>query len=348
MKRRWLDRIRLLTRSWQVRRPTRVGRVRAGLAVLGVVAASGAAYTVQDGDTLSELAQKYGVSVDSLVEANSIENPNHIVVGQRLTIPGKADAAGSAAASTTSSPGGGGASTHVVQRGESLAAIARRFGLTVEQLATANGITDVDTVWAGSLLRVAADPPPTPGSRGGSSTGGTHTIAAGESLSSIAGRYGTTISALVEANGLADANRIIAGQTLTVPGSSGGGAGWSCPIPGGTFINDFGVAKPGGRYHEGIDVFAPRGTLILAPVGGTIENLNGDRGGLQFFLAGDDGYTYIGTHLDSYGPGGRVEQGDPIGTVGTSGNARGTKPHMHFEMHNGSVVNPYPSLRESC
>lgn len=348
MNRRWLDRMQVLTRTWGVHRPARVGRVRTGLVVLGLVAAGGAAYTVRSGDTLSELAQRHGVSVDSLVAENSISNPNHIVVGQTLTIPGQAGEGAAPSSSTTSSSGGGEAATHVVQSGESLAAIAKRYGLSVQQLAAANGITDVNTVWAGSLLRVAAEPPPAPGTGGGGGQAGTHTVAPGESLSTIAGRHGTTIAALVDANDLADANRIIAGQTLTVPGSEGGGPGWACPVPGGSYVNDFGVAKPDGRFHEGVDLFAERGAMIHAPVGGTIEHVQGDRAGLQFILSGDDGYTYIGTHLDAYGPSGRVEAGDPIGTVGTTGNARGTKPHLHFEMHHGSVVNPYPVLQQYC
>ena len=353
MNRRWIDRTRVMLRAWRVRAPQRGARVKVGLAVLGLVAASGAAYTVRSGDTLSAIAARNGVSVDSLVELNSIRDPNLIVVGQVLTIPGQAGGAAAPAPSAPSSSGDGEATTHVVRSGESLALIARRYGLSVQALARANGITDVNRVWAGSLLRVAATPPPPPGTGGGGggTAAGTHTVARGENLSAIAGRFGTTVAALVKANGLPDANRIIAGQTLTIPGtaaSADGGPRWACVVPGGSYVNDFGVAKPDGRYHEGIDIFAPRGTVIHAPVGGTIEHVQGSRAGQQFTLRGKDGYTYIGAHLDAYGPSGRVAKGDPIGTVGTSGNAAGTSPHVHFEMHSGSVVNPYPTLREYC
>ena len=352
MNRPWLDRTRVLRRTWHVRAPRRIGRLRVGLAVLGLVAASGAAYTVRSGDTLSGIAARFGVSVDSLVEDNSIRDPDLIVVGQVLTIPGQAGGAAAPAPPAPSSSGDGGATTHVVRPGESLAVIAARYGIPLQALATANGITDVNRVWAGSLLRVAATPPPAPGVAGdGGTQAGTHTIASGESLSTIAGRYGTTVRRLVTANELADADRIIAGQTLRIPGTtadSGDGTRWSCVVAGGRYVNDFGVAKPDGRYHEGIDIFAPRDTVIRAPVGGTITHVQGSRAGLQFTLRGDDGYTYIGTHLDAYGPSGRVEKGEPIGTVGTSGNARGTSPHLHFEMHHGSVVNPYPTLQTYC
>lgn len=345
MKPRCLERARVLTRAWQVRGRPRVGAVRIGVAALGLLAVSGAAYTVRTGDTLSALAGRHGVSVQSLVEANDLDDPDLIVVGQVLTIPGQADGAAAQAPSSTSSSGDGGASTHVVKSGESLAAIARAYGLSTHDLATANGITNLNRILAGSLLRIAKQPPPPPGTDGGRAE--RHTIGSGESLWLIAREYGASVGDIVKANDLADPDRIIAGQTLQIPGS-GGGPVWACPVPGGTFLDDFGVAKPDGRRHEGVDVFAPRGTLIHAPVGGMIRHVEGPRAGLQFTLAGDDGYTYIGTHLDAYGPSGRVAKGDPIGTIGSTGNARGGPPHVHFEMHHDGVVNPFPTLREYC
>lgn len=355
--RRFEDRYQVLTRAWQVARPRRVGRVRASVVAVALLAGTGAAYTVQRGDTLSHLASQFGVSVSDLASANGINDPNRIYIGQVLTIPGQSgaqgrtsnDSAPSGAVSGGSSPD---ATTHIVQRGESLAAIARRYGLTVADLVSANRMSNANSLQAGTLLRVADAPPPPPGvmSSGSSSAPGTYTIQRGDTLSSIALRHGTTITTLVRENNLTDPNRIFAGQRLSVPGASsaGGERAWKCPVPGGSYINDFGVRKPDGRYHEGVDVFAPRGTIIVAPVGGTIQHIQGVRAGLQFTLQGDDGYTYIGTHLDAYGTSGRVEQGDPIGTVGTTGNARGTPPHLHFEMHHGSIVNPFQTLRANC
>jgi murein DD-endopeptidase MepM/ murein hydrolase activator NlpD len=120
-----------------------------------------------------------------------------------------------------------------------------------------------------------------------------------------------------------------------------------CPVSNGTYINDWGFPRSDARFHEGNDIFAPRGTEVLAPVGGEIKLITGTVGGLQFYLHGDDGTTYIGTHLDAFGRSGRVEAGQVIGYVGDTGNARGGPAHLHFEMHpgDGRAVNPYPTLR---
>lgn len=348
MRATWSRRRQVLQRAWRIHRPARVGRVRAGALVVALVAAAGAAYTVRGGDTLSGIALRHGVSVGELAEANHISDPDRIFVGQTLRIPGSGSSSSSGGSSSSGSVGS--ARTHVVAPGESLGTIARRYGLDLRDLARANGITNPNRLMAGVLLRVASTAPPAPGTSTGGGSAGTYRIQRGDALSTIARRVGASVTSLVRANGLASADRIYAGQTLKVPGGSGGGgsARWSCVVPGGRYVNDFGIAKPSGRHHEGIDVHAPRGTVVRAPVAGTIRYVNGPRGGLQFSLKGADGYTYIGSHMDSYGSNGRVQKGEAIGTVGTTGNARGTSPHLHFEMHHGSVVNPHPTLQKYC
>lgn len=317
------------------------GRCARGAAALVVVVvlggSAGASYTVRAGDTLSAIAQRFGTHVASLADANDIDDPDLIYVGQPLTIPG-----GGGDAPAGRAPGATDSATHVVASGESLGSIAARYGLTVGELARANGITDPDLVMAGSLLRIAREAPPPPGRP----QPATHRVATGETVSGIASRYGVSVRALVDASELADADRITVGETLRIPGASG--RIWTCPWTSTSYVNDFGVAKPGGRYHEGIDVFAPGGSTIRAPVGGTVEPVTGSRAGRQFTLRGDDGYTYIGSHMATFGKTGRVEAGDALGTVGSSGNARGAPPHTHIEMHNGGTVNPYPTLQRYC
>jgi murein DD-endopeptidase MepM/ murein hydrolase activator NlpD len=125
---------------------------------------------------------------------------------------------------------------------------------------------------------------------------------------------------------------------------------WICPVQGPrAFSNDYGQPRSGGRRHEGNDILSPRGTPIVASVSGSATAHNSGLGGLSYYLAGDDGNTYFGTHLSAIGATGRVAAGTVVGYVGDSGNARGT-PHLHFEIHpgGGGPVNPYPTLSRYC
>jgi murein DD-endopeptidase MepM/ murein hydrolase activator NlpD len=97
-------------------------------------------------------------------------------------------------------------------------------------------------------------------------------------------------------------------------------------------------------------MMAAHGTPTVAPVGGTVEHRGSSLGGLSWYVHGDDGNTYFGTHLSAYANqgGGWVAAGTVIGYVGASGNA-GT-PHLHFEIHpgGGSPQNPYPAVAAAC
>ena len=230
--------------------------------------------------------------------------------------------------------------THVVRSGETLAGIAVRHGATPAGLAAANGIVD-GRVLAGSRLRIGGPAVAV------ASGGARHTVRPGETLEGIAGSHGVAVDDLVHANGLAHGAAAPVGAALEIPG------GWRCPVSGSVrFTNDFGVGKPDGRFHDGVDVFAPRGTPVVASVAGTVRQVESSRSGRAVSLAGEDGVTYFGAHLDRFGVSGRVARGDVIGFVGTSGNARGTPPHLHFEMRpNGegtTAANPYPALRAAC
>jgi murein DD-endopeptidase MepM/ murein hydrolase activator NlpD len=97
-------------------------------------------------------------------------------------------------------------------------------------------------------------------------------------------------------------------------------------------------------------MMASHGTPIYAPANGSVEFREVSTGGLSFYVYGDDGNTYFGTHLQGYQGGNRhVNAGEHIGYVGDTGNAAGT-PHLHFEIHpgGGSPVNPYPATAAAC
>ncbi len=113
----------------------------------------------------------------------------------------------------------------------------------------------------------------------------------------------------------------------------------------------FGDSRDGGkRDHEGIDIFAPRGTPVVAVAGGVITDVRTTPVGGQVVWHRDDerGVTYYYAHLDQQlvRPGQRVSAGDRIGTVGNTGNARTTPPHLHFSVYRPGQIalDPVPFL----
>ena len=116
-----------------------------------IVAQDGSTHVVEAGETLSEIAKTYGVGMDALMALNGITDPDALIVGQRLTLP-EQDGSGAdlpAAAATQ-------AVTYTVQAGDSLSQIAKDFGMTLDALLAANGISDADRVIVGQVLAVPA------------------------------------------------------------------------------------------------------------------------------------------------------------------------------------------------
>lgn len=108
--------------------------------------------------------------------------------------------------------------TIVVQAGDTLSAIALRSGVSVARLVELNRLSDPNRIYAGQTLRLRAER--STGQRSAAPVRRSHVIAAGETLTAIAQHYGTSISALAAANGIANPSRIYAGQTLRIPGSA--------------------------------------------------------------------------------------------------------------------------------
>jgi murein DD-endopeptidase MepM/ murein hydrolase activator NlpD len=124
-----------------------------------------------------------------------------------------------------------------------------------------------------------------------------------------------------------------------------------------TFGDSFGAPRMPGtefeHWHEGTDIMAPFGTLLLAAERGVVLRIGtgGVLGGNTVWLRGESDTAYYYAHLSDFAPGLReglvVDAGTVLGFVGDTGNARGGAPHLHFEVHpgGGAAVNPYPLLR---
>lgn len=108
-------------------------------------------------------------------------------------------------------------------------------------------------------------------------------------------------------------------------------------------VDTFGAARAGVEWHHGVDLFGPRGTPVLAVATGTvIESGWNARGGHRLWLRDATGTTYYYAHLDAFTAaareGARVHAGQPLGTLGSSGDAEHTPPHLHFEVHPAALA----------
>ena len=124
------------------------------------------------------------------------------------------------------------------------------------------------------------------------------------------------------------------------------------PLPEQHLTDTWGAARSQGRSHEGIDIFAARGTPIRATTQGIVSKVGENMlGGRVVVVVGPGGAGHYYAHLEDYAdisPNDWVNAGDIIGYVGDSGNAKGTPPHVHYGIYiSGSAVNPYPLLQKN-
>lgn len=110
-------------------------------------------HTVQTGDTLYAISQQYGVSIQAIVNANGLTNPNDLEVGQQLVIPAGDTAEAGGGSPDTTDPTTG-ERVHIVQAGENLFRIGLQYGFSVDELATYNNIADPTQIDVGQVIRI--------------------------------------------------------------------------------------------------------------------------------------------------------------------------------------------------
>lgn len=156
-------------------------------------------HTVEPGDTLFNIANRYGMTVSELQQINNLRN-HHITLGQALNVIGTAKVE-----STDSG-------THTVAPGDTLYNISNRYGMTVTELQQLNGLSS-NHITLGQTLNVNGT------SEVNNTTAQTHTVGPKDTLYNISNRYGMTVAELQQLNEL-ESNHIIIGQTLKVSGES--------------------------------------------------------------------------------------------------------------------------------
>ncbi len=316
-------------------------------------------YTLQRGDSLYRLSLIYGVPVDDLLAANDLASPNAVYPGLQIRIP----ATGGAAVADASPPHATASRIYVVRPGDTLSRIAVQFGVTVDGLVAANGITRPDRIYAGQAIVVPeAGAPARPAP---ARTATSHLVRPGETLSQIALRYGVTVHSLAVANNLLNPSRIYAGMVLSIPAAQAGANSVRYASVGAGLCADAEVTRSGTGYfirpthgyvisqnysasHAGIDLAVGIGTSVFAADGGTVVYAGWNPVGYGNLVVLDHGNgwrTYY-AHLSKVevSCGEWVARGTVIGAVGSTGNSTG--PHLHFELLRfGVAVNPTGYIR---
>lgn len=154
-------------------------------------------YIVRRGNTLSQIANRYGTTVQNIVRLNDIQNPNLIYVGQRLMISNVNEKTSTV-------------TTYTVQSGDTLSKIAARFGTTVEQLVRLNNIRNPNLIYPGEVLTINSTN--TLGDLGHN----IYTIQYGDTLTGIAQRFGVSVEQIVELNNIQNPNVIYAGERIKI------------------------------------------------------------------------------------------------------------------------------------
>jgi peptidoglycan LD-endopeptidase LytH len=172
------------------------------------------------------------------------------------------------------------------------------------------------------------------------------------------------LSIAAEQVGFGDTDRAPRAGSINAQAVTIGPSGLAVPVDGvrpSELADTYTQSRAGGaRVHNAIDIMAPTGRPVVAAAPGTVEKLFYSRGGggITAYVRSLDGrWMHYYAHLDAYAPGlregQRVNRGDPIGTVGFSGNADPSGPHLHYAInrmaagekwYDGQPINPYPLL----
>jgi murein DD-endopeptidase MepM/ murein hydrolase activator NlpD len=284
-------------------------------------------YTVAAGDTMYSIAKRHAVSVDAVLWANNLTDPNTLKQGQKLIIP----------------PSTG--KLHTVKDGDTLDSLAQAYSVSKTGIATVNGLAEDAGLKSGQRLLIPSKPPTGDPAFAPSSVPVT-AASADEPVPISSGATGSptpplisNIAPVIQVPGIMTAT---GAPTVKVTNRTIQKMAWPVQIS----PPKSGVSQGFRPGHTGIDIFAPQGTEIKAAAGGTVKmaerNPDGFSGyGWIVIVDHGDGISTWYAHCGSFAvkQGDQVKVGDKLGTVGMTG--RTTGPHLHFEVRVAmSAVDP--------
>ena len=171
--------------------------------VSAATAATPAVHTVEPGDTINSIGASYGVPTELIAIANNLTDSDLIMPGDRLYIPSP---------DGHLPPDAPLVGVHLVVPGDAMSTIAQSFGVSVATLMNFNGIANPDVIQVGNIIRV-----PKAATLASASTRTTDIVQSGDTLFSIAQRFGVTVDDIMRANGLTDRDIVRVGQVLIIP-----------------------------------------------------------------------------------------------------------------------------------
>ncbi len=282
-------------------------------------------YTVKAGDSLSQIAQNFGVSVNTILWANDITNPSTIKQGTVLVILPVSGV------------------QHTVRAGETLSSIAEKYDGNAADIAQFNGLADGSALQAGSTIIIPGGELPSSTSAGSSS----HSSDSPEKSSSTTHKTHTASETATESHSSAESNSSVeCDNTSGNPCHGIDGAPlrgfFTNPLPSGAMVSQ------GLHGWDAVDLATSAGTPIDAAASGTVilSRMGGWNGGYGNYVILDNGegvetlYAHMTQTKATVGE--TVSAGDVIGYVGMTGDATGD--HLHFEVH--GAQNPFAFCSE--
>ncbi|TCL70976.1 LysM domain-containing protein [Hydrogenispora ethanolica] len=187
-------------------------------------------YTVKAGDTFYSLAQRYRTTTDAIIRANPGINPNSLQLGQTICIPGPLS---TPTPPVTACPSG--STSHTIQAGDTLYALAQAYDTTVQAITSANSGLDPNNLQVGRKICIPGTPPPVTPAAACPSGSTTYTLRAGDLLYNLAQRYNTTVEAIINANPGLNPNLLRVGQRICIPPTPSVPAPPTGPCPGASY-----------------------------------------------------------------------------------------------------------------
>jgi murein DD-endopeptidase MepM/ murein hydrolase activator NlpD len=280
---------------------------------------------VAPGDTVYAIARRYDVAMRDVIDANDLQAPFLLQVGQSLRLPPPR--------------------VYTVAPGDTIYSISRRFGVEMRTLVSMNGLSPPYQVTSGSRLKMPVRSTPEPSASEGTmvasnTNGSVETVPLPKPRPSTAAR-----AAGVTRSG--QTSSVVGGSARSLPiqPPSRGGKRFLWPVQG-RVISNFGP-REGGLHNDGMNIAAPKGVPILAADNGVVayagKELRGFGNLLLIKHAGGWTTAYAHAHKLLVRRGDRVKRGQTIGTIGSSGGV--TRPQLHFELRRGSrAIDPRREL----